>query len=592
MRMNNLLYRMKTSGHSIYARLVFGFLAVLFPLLVLGYSVYNWGLQAVKDDITTSSQAQVDFYRDNLDRELQRIRLLQFDLFNDTSLNALEVANTNLSDYERDMNLKRVQERIVAIKSSSRYVSEVKVLLPVLHKNVSNIIIDNMSVSDEGLIHAIIAEPHAQLYHVNGQLMLLASSSMVLTEDSQTPSAVVAIVLSESDIRQMLHELQTQRGSHAFLIGGKPGIAVFVDESQTEADPLPSYVRNRDNRNSGAGSSYEPASIDEQHYALTYGFSKQWGLTIVKYVTVDQLYEKINHYRWMFGLYAMTALFVIVFFALLLYRFIHAPLTTLVKAFYQVEIGNMKVEIKHRRKDEFRHIFTRFNAMIGNLNALIDQVYKQGLLLKQAEFKQLQTQINPHFLYNSFFVLHRWIKYGYNEEAELFSRHLGNYFQFVTRSSSDEVPLEREVEHARTYVEIQAMRFSNRIRVRFDELPNGLEFILVPRLILQPIIENAFEHGLEDKQENGLLAINFHKTTSALHIIVEDNGEQMTDEKLERLQTELSDSEAIYEITGLLNIHKRLLYRFGGQNGLSLGRSEVGGLKITLTIPIEAELGE
>ncbi|OCT15089.1 hypothetical protein A8709_13330 [Paenibacillus pectinilyticus] len=569
----------------IFARLVSIFLAVLFPLLAIGYSVYNWGLQAVKNEITSSYQAQVDFYRENLEQELQRIRLLQFNMLNDSTVNILEVANTQLTNYEQDMDLIHVQERVESIKYSSRYISHVTVLMPALNKSVSDLNIHEMRPSDNTLIHSVMTNPKDQIHEIDGSLWLLVSSFQDVAKDSSSRFTIIGVELSKDYLQQMLQELQIQQGSNAYLFSWNPPFSIVADQAHTQADQIAAILQSHPLKNSPEG--YESFSVDKEPYVMTYASSSQQGLTLVKSVKTSQMYKKINHYRNMFVIYSITALFVISIFTLLLYRLIHKPLKKLVKAFRQVENGNMEVEIKHHSKDEFRHIFTRFNAMISNLRDLIDQVYKQNLLIKQAELKQLQTQINPHFLYNSFFVLHRWIRYGFIEEAELFSRHLGNYFQFVTRSSAEEIQLEREVEHARTYTEIQSMRFSRRIQVRFEELPSGLGNILVPRLILQPIIENAFEHGLEDKRQNGLLVVHFLSESNRLHMIFEDNGDQLADTKLVVMKRELIDSETITEITGLTNIHKRLQIRFGEHSGISHERSELGGLKVTLTIPIE-----
>ncbi|GJM75129.1 hypothetical protein HMSSN036_73450 [Paenibacillus macerans] len=104
-------------------------------------------------------------------------------------------------------------------------------------------------------------------------------------------------------------------------------------------------------------------------------------------------------------------------------------------------------------------------------------------MAQRAELKQLQSQINPHFLYNSFFILNTMAKTGDTERIEQFTTLLGEYFEFVTRNASDLVALEQEIHHARMYAEIQELRFSRRIQVRFDTLPDELRSIPVPRLI-------------------------------------------------------------------------------------------------------------
>jgi two-component system sensor histidine kinase YesM len=210
-------------------------------------------------------------------------------------------------------------------------------------------------------------------------------------------------------------------------------------------------------------------------------------------------------------------------------------------------------------------------------------------MIQKAELKQLQSQINPHFLYNSFFILKRRIKTGDNESAMYFAEKMGNYFRFITRSASDEVPLKQEVEHAGIFAEIQGMRFSNRIKVNFDELPQRYENVIVPRLILQPLIENAFVHGLEDLEENGLLDVRFKEEAGLLRIIVEDNGQNMPEDYIENINKALETRTDNTEMTGMFNIHRRLRLKFGGESGLKLTRGELGGLKVSVNIVYSEE---
>jgi len=216
----------------------------------------------------------------------------------------------------------------------------------------------------------------------------------------------------------------------------------------------------------------------------------------------------------------------------------------------------------------------------------IHQEYKQRIKAQQAQLVRLQSQINTHFLYNSYFILHRMILLEDNENAVRFSQSLGTYLKFITRNDGDLTPLSKEIEHARVYAEIQAMRFSSRIRVQFGDLPNEWADTIVPRLIVQPIIENSFKYGLENKVSEGLLTISFEATGQVLSVITEDNGEELSDTDLQRLLSSLKAKDDIVETTGLINIHKRLRYHFGSGSGLEFFRSDLGGLKTVIRIAI------
>lgn len=212
---------------------------------------------------------------------------------------------------------------------------------------------------------------------------------------------------------------------------------------------------------------------------------------------------------------------------------------------------------------------------------LVDELIEQKELAQQSELKQLQAQINPHFLYNSFFSLRNKIRREELDSAEKLSSLLGTYFRFLTRNDEGNVPLKNEVEHAGSYAEIQHMRFYDRIQVQFDELPMDCREVLVPRLILQPVIENALNYGLEEKEEDGLLRVSFQKKEDILEIHVEDNGDYFTDEKMQKLRQKLERKD---QITGLVNIHNRLLLYWGEKSGIVIERSVLGGAEIILKI--------
>ena len=172
------------------------------------------------------------------------------------------------------------------------------------------------------------------------------------------------------------------------------------------------------------------------------------------------------------------------------------------------------------------------------------------MMVQRAELKQLQSQINPHFLYNSFFILHSMAKVGDLERIEEFTLMIGEYFRFITRNGEDFVALEDETRHSRMYTEIQKLRFSRRIKVQFGDLPEGLERVRVPKLIFQPIIENAYEHSLE-RTEEGCLSVAFHRTGGFLQIIVENSGD-ISDQEIEQLRKRLDHTPETHEMTGMM----------------------------------------
>ena len=201
----------------------------------------------------------------------------------------------------------------------------------------------------------------------------------------------------------------------------------------------------------------------------------------------------------------------------------------------------------------------------------------------------MQYQINPHFLYNSYFILRAMLYDEEYDQAIQLSGLLGKYLRYITCSGQEYALLQEEIDHAQAYAQIQQIRFLHAVTVKFDQCPEDRLSLRVPRLILQPLIENAFGHGMK-AMENGVIAVSFETLHGgALEIRVEDNGQSLTDEALLSLQRRVDSGET--EQNGgiaLVNIQKRLQFVYNRQSRLLLYRSKMGGLGCAIHIePLE-----
>ena len=200
--------------------------------------------------------------------------------------------------------------------------------------------------------------------------------------------------------------------------------------------------------------------------------------------------------------------------------------------------------------------------------------------------KQLQAQINPHFLYNSFFMLQRMIRFDPDVAQEVASA-LASCFRYITKNSMDNVTLREEYENVTNYSYIQGLRFEGRIRIELEPLPEQFHKIPVPKLILQPILENAFKYGLTNKLADGYIHMSFLTDTDHLIIRIEDNGDELTDETLKYLTQQLTAtaiSSSGIEMSGILNIQRRLNIFSNYKDSLKVRRSDLGGLCVEITL--------
>jgi two-component system sensor histidine kinase YesM len=524
--------------------------------------------------------SQVTFYMDELEKEIQRITYLEYDMINDTYLNRLAAIPKSMNNIEHIQAILSLQNRLEAIRSSSMYISNITVYIPAINRSITDRGVDALDAdSYNSLINTY--NPASEILYIQGSPVILTESPY-MDNNTKKPMCIFKLELSRQAFKDALQQFNKYPGSGSFLINRwtLQDIATANIDSSIESQII--------GRLQGAQQGILKVASNGKTVSGMYIYttSADLGMTLAMYVPEDVVFASIQQYQIWFYIFTLAAAAIIGIFSFSMYRFIHKPLMQLVAAFEKVEKGDLDIAIEHRQKDEFRYLYRRFNAMVEYLGNLIKQVYTMKILTQKAELKQLQSQINPHFLYNSFFILHRRIKSGDYDNAIAFSQQLGNYFRFITRSADDEVPLRRELEHARIYTDIQTIRFSSRLSVDFEELPGEFRNLAVPRLILQPIIENAFEHGLENKVSAGLLHIGFRQDGGLLAIIVEDNGDSLEDAEIQRLAGILAGDDNQIESTGIINIHRRLRLKFGADSGLSVSRSALGGFKVEVRIPV------
>lgn len=292
-----------------------------------------------------------------------------------------------------------------------------------------------------------------------------------------------------------------------------------------------------------------------------------------------------NYMIWTVVLMLVGALSIFYFYVILR-KIVMRPLNKLIEAFADVADGNMDVKIYCENKDEFNCIYQHFNEIVNRLNILIEKEYKANIAAKNVEIKYLQSQMKPHFLYNSFYQVYRMCRAENAEESAGFVLLLSKYFEYVTGSGDAEnvVMLFEEICQAQRYIQIQQFRYGEKLQVFFD-MPEDIHQCRVPKFILQPILENAVKYCYENQEmlSNVIIRVTGRKRDGFLEILVEDNGKIVDDTDIAAMQQMLYESVRRYKNSGMVNVHLRLK-AFSDKGGITLSRSELGGLLVKMDI--------
>lgn len=263
------------------------------------------------------------------------------------------------------------------------------------------------------------------------------------------------------------------------------------------------------------------------------------------------------------------------------------PIHRLKENMIEVSKGNLNSYYHIENKDEISILGRVFNNMLDDLKNLINEVYRVEHQRRSAELRALQSQINPHFLYNTLDTI-QWKSLDYNayEVADMINA-LSRFFRISLSDGKEFITIADEIEHVRNYLKIQEVRYKDKMEYIIN-LDNSVEQYLVPKMIIQPLVENSIYHGLKPKRKKGNIEINIKLIRSYIHIEVIDNGVGINKERLKTIQENLKNSYES-EHYGLYNVNERLKLSFKDKYRISITSKENMGTKVSILIPIISE---
>lgn len=572
---------------TIFPKLIIAFLVVIAPIYVIGLQMNRLGESSVREELSKSLKSKVDFYLNSLEVENERMMSLLQRYVVDKDVQHLAFISNTMTIGEWSEAVLRIQDKLEVIKGSSLYVKSASAHILTLKRTLSTekSISDTLDEEYEAVASVYERKGPGIFYWKNRLFLAVAYPGSDLPGMQET--FVLSIELNLETLEQSLLTITDYDNSGAMLINSEQNWSLKGNGNAELVNELKDFLDERTDLETREGISQ--VSLDGSLHLVAFKHSPTFGYDLVAYVPPEQMLGSIEKYRNLLWMLSFISLAIVVAYSYWLYRLIRKPLYKMISGFRKVEAGLMESMVLPKSNDEFMYLFQRFNMMMDKLKVLIHEVYEQKIRAQSSELKQLQSQINPHFLYNTYFILYRLAKMNDNDSVVRFSQHLGEYFQYITRNASDDVSLEAEIRHSRTYVEIQNIRFAkSRIEVDFGELPEGCKDMKVPRLIVQPFIENAYQYGLESRRKDGRIIVAMVPSNDNLFISVEDNGEKLKDADLLKLEGDLAERGKDMEYTGVLNVHRRLQIRFGAEYGVSVKRGEMGGMKVTLKLPIES----
>jgi len=271
----------------------------------------------------------------------------------------------------------------------------------------------------------------------------------------------------------------------------------------------------------------------------------------------------------------------------LIQRFVVGRLKMMTAHFKKVQRNPFTDLLPVEGEDEIGDLMTRFNRMTEELQNHINQVYVAEIRKRDAEFIALKTQIHPHFLYNTLESLRMQAVISDQPALAEKLHHLGRLFRWMLQPSDELVSVQEELAYAAYYLELLMLGKSNRIELRVETSLN-LESCFMLKFTLQPIVENAIQHGLLEQAEQPVILVDIRADGDLLRIEIENNGRPIGEDEYESLQAMLRTANTFPDQhLGLKNIHERIKHYYGNEYGLSLSEKTLrtGTFRLIMTFP-------
>lgn len=447
-------------------------------------------------------------------------------------------------------------------------------------------------------IFKVIGHPHQRnvTTHVSYKDSEVVSAvRAILDPDTQQVKGVVLIDLKLRVIAETAQDVRLGKTGYLTVLDGEGQPIYAPPEPYTDSIPL--------DRMNTEGSGTYSARAGGRDLQFIYRASPFTGWTTVGVFTMKESAAEMQEIRF----YVVSFVFVVCLLGMTasfyLAHSISRPIAQLTSFMQKAQSGDLTIRHWSDRTDEIGHLGRKFNAMLQQIGRLLSLTELQERQKREAELRSLQAHIKPHFLYNTLDTIH-WMarRKGADDIAEM-AESLSKLFRIGLSKGNDIIPLSDELEHVRSYLQIQHVRYQNKLDYTLRIAPE-LQGVYVLKLMLQPIVENAIYHGIKERRGPGHIVIEAAKDGGLLVVTIRDDGKGIPPERLAQLQRQLQSAGAAAAAEspgpkpasapdsadgkgyGMLNVQARIALTFGAKYGIAI-QSELGrGTVVTVTHPL------
>ena len=406
----------------------------------------------------------------------------------------------------------------------------------------------------------------------------------VIDLNSLMDMGTIFIDVDETILEDSYKNLITEESSELFICNSKGQII-----SHSNKEIIGKNIGDKDYAVEVLSSDKDVGSIefkdDEVEKVCIYSNITLPNWKIVKIVSKEYLYKEItNMQRYMFiggTIYVIITILICLFFSSQISR----PMVSMKNMMKKAEEGDLDVRINVDRIDELGELGNSFNNMIGKMNEVVDKLVEEERFKKELELETLHAQINPHFLYNTLNTIKWMAKIQGDKSVSNAVTSLIKLLRVSINLGKEMITLEDEIDYVRNYINIQNLRFNEKVNIIYNIDEECLK-CTIPKLILQPIVENSLIYGIREDEEEEPLEISIKACIEEdnLIILVKDNGPGISDEDIEKIFSKEKDVNKFSKV-GLNNVNQRIKLYCGEEYGINIGNRSKLGTYVKVEVP-------
>lgn len=366
--------------------------------------------------------------------------------------------------------------------------------------------------------------------------------------------------------------------SGELLVVDKEGGVLFSTNKQLIGEKYPYFDKLKNAHN-------EEILLDKP-YIVNSRLLSDSDITILSIVPKDFAWKKLSGLRSAMFSLLIASLIITIIFAVIISGFFGRRIKILMKFMKKIQNGDLDVKIPVKSSDEIGKLSIMFNEMCVELKDYINRVYFAEIERKNSELATLQSQINPHFLFNTIESIRMKAVIENQQEISKMLLLMGNIFRWNIKNKDKFTSIENEIYYISSYLELVNFRFENRLEFQM-EIPQEILDFGIPKLLLQPIVENSVVHGIAPLGNEGRIIIKGKLIDDIIEISVIDNGIGMEDYNLKKLMDNINNDEdgTEYYKIGMGNVNKRIKLIFGSEYGLNISSKKGEGTVVKIRIP-------